>query len=253
MQFIDTHIHIDFPQFNQDREAVIQKAQSAFVGKMINVGCNLKTSQKSIALAEKYPNIWATVGIHPSDVKIYNSQIEKELFELAKNKKVVAIGEIGLDYFYGKDNQEEQKKVLTAQIKIAKEVEKPVVIHTRDAGADLLKILKQEKPQQAVIHCFTETAAFAEEILAMGYMISFTGIITYAKAEELRQVVSKTPLNRIMIETDCPFLAPQKYRGERNEPAFVVEVAQKIAEIKNIGLEEIAEKTTQNAEVFFGI
>lgn len=253
MKFIDTHIHIDFPNFNKDRADVIKKAQEVGVEKMINVGVNLETSQKSIDLAEKYENIWATVGVHPSDVKEYTPQIEQELFELAKHNKVVAIGEIGLDYFYGKETIDLQKEVCIAQIKMAKELNKPLVIHTRDAGDDLLKILKQENPNHVVIHCFTETEDFAKEVLDMGYMISFTGIMTYPKADDLRQVVAQTPLDRIMIETDCPFLAPQKQRGERNEPAFVVEVAKKIAEIKGVVLEEIAEVTTMNAERFFGI
>lgn len=253
MNFIDTHIHIDFPQFNQDREEVIKRAQKKEVYKMINIGCNLKSSQKSLELAEKYPQIWATVGVHPSDVNEYDLKTAEKVYQLAQKDKVVAIGEIGLDYFYGKNNIEQQKEALISQINIGKELEKPLIIHTRDAGDDLLQILKQENPKNVVIHCFTESLSFAKIILEMGYLISFTGIITYAKAEAIRRVVKETPLEKIMLETDCPFLAPQAHRGQRNEPAFVIEVGKKIAEIKEMPLEKVAEVTTKNAEKFFGI
>lgn len=254
MKLIDTHAHLDFPQFNEDREETIQKAKETGVEKIINIGCNLERSQQSVDLAEKYENIWASVGLHPSDVDDHvETRLIASLHDLAKHKKVVAIGEIGLDYFHKSGDIKVQKKAFLEQIKIAQELNKPLVIHTRKAGEDLLKILKHEKPQNAVIHCFTETQEFADEVLAMGYYLSFTGIITYPKADDIRKVVANTPLDRIMLETDCPFLAPQAFRGDRNEPAFVLEVAKKVAEIKGISLEEVAEVTTRNAEMFFGI
>ena len=253
LNFIDTHVHLDFPQFQKDREEVIERAQDAGVFKMIDIGCNLQSSQNAINLTKKYENIFATVGVHPSDIQEYDDKVEKQIFELAKQEKVVAIGEVGLDYFHGDKDIEKQKQVFVSQINLAKEFAKPLVIHTREAGEDLLNILKKEKPLQAVIHCFTENLEFAEEVLAFDYMISFTGIITYPSAEDVCKVVAKIPLKRIMIETDCPFLAPQKYRGKRNEPSFVVEVARKIAEIKDLSFEEVVKTTTKNAEIFFKI
>jgi len=251
--FIDTHAHLDFSHFKDDLNVVIQNAKDVGIEKIINIGCNLKRSQRSIELAEKYKNLWATVGVHPSDVKDCDDKILEKIYENAKHKKVVAIGEIGLDYFHGVDDKAKQKNTLIVQIKIARELHKPIVIHTREAGRDVLDILNQEKAEQIVIHCFSETQEFAEEALKRGYMLSFTGILTYPKADKVREVVAKTPLERIMIETDCPFLGPQVYRGKRNEPAYVVEVAKKIAEIKEIDLDEVAKITTQNAEIFFGI
>ena len=253
MKFIDTHAHLDFPQFKKDLEETITKAKENNVAKIINIGCSLERSQKALKIAENHKNIWASVGVHPSDIKDFNDDVLKEIYELAKKDKVVAIGEVGLDYFRGNDDKEKQKKAFIAQIKIAQKLDKPLIIHTREAGKDLLEILNQEKHNKIVINCFSETQEFADKALNRGYMLSFTGIITYPKADEVRQVVANTPLERIMIETDCPFLAPQAYRGNRNEPAYVVEVAKKIAEIKEIDLDKTAEITTRNAERFFGI
>lgn len=253
-KLIDTHAHLDFPQFDGERQKVVEQAKNANVAKIINIGCNLKTSQKAIDLAENYKNIWASVGLHPSDANdCLKKDFFKSLHKLAKQKKVIAIGEIGLDYFHKNGEIETQKKAFIEQIKIAEDLKKPLIIHTREAGKDLLEILKKEKPTNAVIHCFSETQEFAETVLEMGYFLSFTGIVTYPKTEKLHQVIANTPLNRIMLETDCPFLAPQKFRGKRNEPAFVVEIAKKIAEIKQISLEEISQITTKNAELFFKI
>ena len=251
--FIDTHAHLDFSQFENDLNNVLNNAKKNKVEKIINIGCNLERSQKTLDLANKFENIWAAVGVHPSDVKDCDNSVLKEIYELAKAQKVVAVGEVGLDYFHPDYDKEKQKEVFIAQIKIAQELNKPLVVHTREAGKDVLEILNKEKHDKVVIHCFSENQEFAEEALKRGYMLSFTGIITYSKADEIRQVVAKTSLERIMIETDCPFLAPQKYRGNRNEPAYVVEVAKKIAEIKEIGLDEVAKVTTENAESFFRI
>lgn len=251
--FIDTHAHLDFSQFENDLDNVLNNAKKNKVEKIINIGCNLERSQKTLDLANKFENIWAAVGVHPSDVQDFNDSVLKEIYELAKAQKVVAVGEVGLDYFHPDYDKEKQKEAFIAQIKIAQELNKPLVVHTREAGKDVLEILNKEKHAKVVIHCFSETQEFAEEALKRGYMLSFTGIITYPKADEVRQVVANTPLDRIMIETDCPFLAPQKYRGNRNEPAYVVEVAKKIAEIKEIGLDEVARVTTKNAERFFRI
>ncbi len=253
MKFIDTHAHLDFPEFKNDLDQVIETAFEKGVEKIINIGCSLERSKKSLEIAEKHKNVWASVGVHPSDVENFDIKTLEEIYLFAKYKKVVAIGEVGLDYFHKNAESDVQKKVFIEQMKIANELSKPVVVHTREAGSDMLEVLRKERPKNAVIHCFSETQDFADEVLAMGYFLSFTGIITYPKAEEIRQVVANTPLERIMLETDCPFLAPQAFRGERNEPAYVVEIAKKIAEIKEVGLDEVARVTTENAEIFFGV
>ena len=253
MNFTDTHAHLDFPQFKNDLQKTVLNAYAKGVQKIINIGCDLQRAQKSIEIAERFENVWATVGIHPSDIDFkLETRLIASLHKMATHPKVVGVGEIGLDYFHCK-NKEAQKDALIAQIKIAREVDKPIVIHTREAGKDVLEILKQENAKKVVIHCFTENQEFAEEALKRGYLLSFTGIITYPKSEDLRKVVANVPLESMMIETDCPFLAPQAFRGQRNEPAFVIEIAKKIAEIKGVDLEKVAEITTKNAERFFGI
>jgi TatD DNase family protein len=256
---IDTHAHLNFPEFN-DTEEVIQRASEAGVDKIINVGSDLENSKRAIELASKYPKLYATVGIHPSDGEKTNlgSDFTCELKKIAQDKKVVAIGESGLDYSRLSENvvsdKEYQKKLFTSHIEVALELNFPIIIHSRDADDDILGILSKYKGQiKGVMHCFTGNWDFAKKVLDLGLLISFTGIITFPNAASLREVVEKIPFDKFMVETDSPLLAPQSHRGERNEPAFVVEVAKKIAEIKKIGLLEIEKATTQNAEAFFNL
>ncbi len=248
---IDTHAHLNFKEFDKDRPQVIERAFEGGVEKIINVGTNLNSSKDSITLAEKYENIYAGVSLHPINV-------EKEKFDekiwlgLAKHQKVVAIGETGLDFHHSSD-REKQKEVFEKLIKIACRVRKPLIIHSREADQEVLDILSHSElpSQRGVIHCFGRDYAIAKKFLDLGFLISYTGNITYNK--ERASSVLKVPLDKIMVETDCPFMAPVPFRGKRNEPLYVKYVAQKIAEIKNLTLEELAEKTTQNAKELFGL
>ena len=255
---IDSHAHLDFKEFDKDRAEVIQRAFANGVKKIINVGCNLERSKASIELAEKYRNIFASVGCHPHDVDIAElSIVNRELRKLTKSDKVVAIGECGLDYFRleNEKDKENQQKLFRTQIKLAKEMNLPLIIHCRDAYDDLLDILQSfdlsEKP--GVAHCFLGNLSEAERLLDLGFYISFTGVITFPKAEKTLEVVKKISLDRILIETDCPYLAPVPKRGDRNEPVYVRYVAEKIAEVRDIDIEKVEKATANNTMRLFGI
>jgi len=250
---IDTHAHIEMKEFDLDREEVIKRAKEAGVGYLISVGANLSGSRKAVELSERYENVYASVGIHPHDVKDIDETTITALRELAKSKKVVAIGEIGLDYFKEWSPKELQVTRFRELLSLAKELNKPVIIHDRDAHEDTLRILKEEGVKKGVVHCFSGDAEFAKEILRLGFYISFTGVITFPKAEDARKVVEQVPIERMLVETDCPYLAPVPHRGKRNEPAFVREVAKTIAEVKGLSLEDVARITTLNVKELFGI
>ena len=258
--FIDTHAHLDFKEFDSDQDKVIKRAFNSGIEKIINIGCNLERSINSINLAKKYKNIYATVGIHPRDVVNYQlSEAEDELRKLAQQEKVVAVGECGLDYFrMDKENKKEnikrQKDFFVRQIKIAREFKLPLIIHCRDAYTDLLEILKEHYTDsyKGVTHCFSASFKYAKEFLDLGFLISFTGNITYTKkGDSILETVNKVPLEKIMVETDSPYLAPVPHRGERNEPAYLRYIAEEIAKIKKLSFEEIAKQTTQNAIELF--
>lgn len=255
MKLIDTHAHLDFPQFENDIDEVVENAKKAGVYKIVNIGCSAERAKKAIKIAEKYDNIFATVGLHPSDLKEENFEKEfAEIEKLSTHPKVVAIGECGFDFFR-KDKSEYplQKKILQMQINLAKKNKLPVVIHLRDCKKKALEFLKENHNFKFVVHCFSEDVNFANEIINLGGMISFTGIVTFPNSQQVQEVVKNVSLEKIMIETDAPFLAPQKNRGQRCEPACVLDIAQKIAELKDISIEEVAKITTKNAEEFFGI
>lgn len=259
---IDTHAHLDFKEFDPDRDEVIRRAYAGGVEKIINVGCNLERSRDSIELARKYKNIYASIGVHPHDVGKYKKErMKDELEKLIQSNKVVAIGECGLDYYRleKEEDKEKQKEFFKIQLEIAYNKGVPLIIHCRDAFNDLLEILKDSKfknpnSKQGVTHCFSGNRQIARQFLELGFLISFTGSITYTKPEgELLKVVKEVPLEKIMIETDCPYLAPVPHRGERNEPLYVKYIAEKIAEVKGIDLEEVKRKTTENAKWLFGL
>jgi TatD DNase family protein len=259
---IDTHAHLDDEKFNMDRAEVIERAFASGVKKIINVGAGLGSSRRSVALAGKHANIFAVVGLHPH---YFNEYAERsfdkieEFKELARQKKVVAIGEIGLDYYGHLEDliteaqKENQKKGFILQIELARELQLPVIIHCRDAYVDTLEVIKNYPEVKFVFHCYGGSLSFTEKLLQMENIhFSFAGNITYAKPDsEILSVVKIIPLERIMLETDCPYLTPVPHRGKRNEPAFVNFVAEKIAEIKNLTVDEISEITTQNALDFF--
>jgi len=253
MQLIDTHAHLDFESYDKDREEVIQSAKEAGVFKIINIGSSLDGCKKGIELASKYEEVYATVGIHPEAA----DELTDETLELFKksiaNKKVMAIGEIGLDYYVEKFSPELQKEVFIKQLDLATKNNMPVILHMRNSFEDMLEILEKYDwhKNNGVVHCYSSSYKKVKRILEMGLYISFTGIITYDQGTQ--KAASEVPLERMMLETDSPFLAPEPYRGGRAEPKYVLEVAKKIAEIKEESLENVVKITTQNALNFFNI
>ncbi|MCM8795558.1 MAG: TatD family hydrolase [Candidatus Omnitrophica bacterium] len=251
--FIDTHCHLDFPEFDSDRNEVIQRAKAQGIDYIINVGSSLEGSRKSIALAKEYAFIYAAAGIHPHEADNVTAETEADLRNFVQEDKVVAIGEIGLDYFKHYAKVENQKRLFVSLLGLARDLGLPVIIHCRDAQTDILKILKATRPQKVVVHCFSGEEGFLRECLDLGFFISYTGNITYKKADKLRILMKLTPLEHMMLETDAPFLAPEGWRGKRNEPLFVKLIAEEISRIKGISVEEVARVTAQNAKDFFNL
>ncbi|MFA4843098.1 MAG: TatD family hydrolase [Candidatus Omnitrophota bacterium] len=251
--FIDTHCHLDFPEFNPDRDEVIRRAEEAGITSIVNIGSSLEGSRESLALARKYKLIFAAVGIHPHEADVAQDEAVSDLRTFAREDKVVAIGEIGLDYFKNYSDPKNQRALFIKLLNLAKELDLPVVIHSRSAQGDTLKILKEENIAKAVMHCFSADEVFLKSCLDLGFFISFTCNVTYKKAENLRELVKVTPLERLMLETDAPFLAPLGLRGRRNEPLYVKALAEEVARIKGIDTEEVARITTENAESFFSL
>ncbi len=252
-RFIDTHCHLDFPDFNLDREDVIKRAKEEGLEYIINIGSSLRGSGDAVAFAQKYDCIYATVGLHPHEADSFNNEIKSQLISLAKNNKVVAIGEIGLDYFKSYSRPDNQKVLFTELLRVAGDLGLPVVIHNRQAEAETIKILKETRPVGAVVHCFSGDERFLKVCLDLGFFISFTCNITYRKADNLRNLVKITPLEKLFLETDAPFLPPEGFRGKRNDPWQVKLLAQEIARIKQISIEEVAATTTTNAIDFFNL
>ena len=249
MALIDTHAHLDFPKFNKDRLEVIANSWDKGLTYIVNVGADLLSSRRSIVLAEEYPFIFATVGIHPHDASDLDEDALKELKKMASHEKVLAIGEIGLDYHYDNSPRDIQQEAFRKQLQLAKNLKLPIAIHSREADEDTLKILKEEYPgiKGGIMHCFASNLAIAKECLDLGLYLAFGGVITFKNAKELRDVVKEVPLNRILLETDSPYLTPEPFRGQRNEPSHVRFIAEKIAKIKEIDLIEVVETTTANA------
>jgi len=257
IMFIDTHAHLDFDEYTQDRTAVIERAFEAGVEYVINIGINCETSEKSIALSRDYANIYATVGIHPHEAATEKTEEHFiRIRSLLKNDTVVALGEIGLDYFRDISPREDQQFVLRHFLQLYKETGLPLILHARDSYDDLFKILESElaqRPIRGVMHCFSGDKHALKKALHLGLFISFTGPVTYKKNDDLRELVALVPDERLLLETDCPYLSPQTRRGKRNEPAYMIETAQRIAEIRNISTKDIARITTYNSKVLFGI
>ena len=254
---IDTHCHIYGAEFDADRDAVIRRAQAAGVTKMVVVGTDLPSSRQCVALAEKYPFLFATVGLHPHDSHLFSDAVFSELAQLCGHPRVVGIGETGLDYYYGHSTPADQRRAFLAQIALAKQAGLPLVIHTREAWEETFSILHQEGMDRharevgAVFHCFTGDRAIAERAIAIGFYLSFSGIVTFPKSVTLQEAAACADLERLLIETDSPYLAPQGFRGKRNEPAYVRAVAEKMASLHAVTPEEMALRTTRNAERLF--
>jgi len=255
MELVDTHAHLDFPRFDKDRKEVIKRAIDGGVKIIVNIGSSMTSSRNSVELSRRYNEIYSVVGIHPHNADSFNLNVSKKLKSLSENKKVVAIGEIGLDFHYDNSPREKQKQAFRAQLRLAKSLDLPVVIHTRDADEETLEILKEENADKigGIMHCFASDKKMAREILDLGFYIAFGGLITFKNLNNLREVVKEVPINKILVETDAPYLTPDPYRGKRNEPLYVKYVAEKIAEIKGLSKEEIAKKTTQNAKKVYNI
>jgi TatD DNase family protein len=258
MELIDSHAHIDFPQFAEDRDAMLQRAREAGVQALLAIGTGPGPEKLDAALpyAEQHDWIYASIGIHPHEAKQATPQHFDQLAGLAQHPKVIAWGEIGLDYFYDHSPRGVQAEVFRTQMDLAHAAKLPIIIHCRDAWDDCLALIEQHWQPTGlggILHCFTGTLDHAKRGLDMGFLISFAGNSTYPKAQTIRDVAKELPLNRILIETDAPFLAPQLYRGKRNEPAYVAEVAKTLATVRNLPAEELAATTASNFRRFFGI
>ena len=252
---IDTHAHLDMPEFDKDRDEVVKRAQEGGIDYIITVGIDLDSCRSAMQLADEFAFVYAIVGIHPHNAKDVDEKSYDLLREYARHEKVRALGEMGLDFFRNHSPREVQLKRFREQVALAREVHLPAVIHDRDAHRETLAILKEEKASDVggVIHCFSGDYAMASACMVMGFYISIPGTITFNKAQTLQEVVRRIPLERVLIETDCPFLAPVPFRGKRNEPAYVQYVARAIAEIKKLSFESVAAITSENARSVFGI
>ena len=258
MKFFDSHAHLDDDKFKEDREEIIEKIYKDGIEKFVSAGYSLEGSKKAIELSKKYEFIYATCGISPNDIPQTEEELWKMLEEinhLAKqNQKVVAIGEIGLDYYWNTENKELQKKAFVEQIKIANELELPIVIHTREAVMDTLEILKQnEVYKKGVFHCCSLNRELIKEGLKLGFYISFAGPVTFKNSKNANEVIGMVPADKILIETDSPYLSPEPLRGRRNDPRNVKFIAKKVADVKELTLEEVANITYQNAKKIFNI
>lgn len=251
----DTHVHLNAEQFSDDLQEVIDRAISEGVSNMVVVGFDQITIKKAIELAEKYDFIYASVGWHPVDAIDMTEEHLNWLRELASHPKVVALGEMGLDYYWDKSPKEIQKEVFRKQIRLAKEVKLPIIIHNRDATADIVEILKEEQAGEVggIMHCYSGSVETALECIGMNFYISLGGPVTFKNAKKPKEVAESIPMEHLLIETDCPYLTPHPYRGKRNEPAYVKLVAEEIASLKGLSLEEVAEATSTNAKKVFGI
>lgn len=294
---IDSHCHIDGEQFDADRDEIVQRARLAGVAAMLNVGTGDPRTddfRRAVAVAERYENVFASVGVHPHDAKLYDDKAEEHLISLVRSsEKVIAWGEIGLDYYYDHSPRDVQREVFRRQIRTARELKLPIIVHSRDADDETVEILTEEFDRSVdtpvhmsvastrtdltdsenvigvedlggrtadadksvrapgIMHCFGGTPKMAEDLMAIGFLISFAGNVTFKKAENLREAARVVPLDRLLVETDCPFLTPVPFRGKRNEPAFVVHTAKFLAEFYGIEFERLAEQTTQNFVDFF--
>ena len=246
---IDSHAHLEMPEFKKDLEAVIQRAKASRVEYIFTVGTEKKDWKRAVEIADSHPSIYAILGVHPHNAKEIDDQTYPTLRGLCRNGKVKAYGEIGLDFFRNLSPRDIQLKRFREQIGLAKELDLPIVIHDREAHRETLEILKSEKAEESggIIHCFSGDHEMAKACLDMGFYISIPGSITFKNAEGLREIVERIPLESLLVETDAPFLTPEPFRGKRNEPSYVRYTAQKVAEIKKVSFEKVAEITTENA------
>jgi len=246
---VDSHCHLDFPDFASELDAVIERARQAGIGRIVTISTRVKKHAQVLAIAEKFTDVFCSVGTHPHNAQDETDITAQDLIERAKHPKIVAIGEAGLDYHYDNSPRAAQEKSFRRHIAAARETRLPLVIHSRDCDADIARILEEETGQgafPAVLHCFTGGRDFAFKAMDLGLSISFTGILTFKRSDDLRAIAKELPGERILVETDAPYLAPLPYRGKRNEPAYVAETAKVLAEMRGVSFEAIAEQTTEN-------
>ncbi|MBN8204111.1 MULTISPECIES: TatD family hydrolase [Bacillaceae] len=253
--FFDTHAHLNAEQYNEDLQEVIDRALDEGISNIVVVGFDRPTIEKAMELTEKYDFIYASVGWHPVDAIDMTEDDLQWIEELSSHPKVVALGEMGLDYYWDKSPKDIQQEVFRKQIRLAKKVKLPIVIHNRDATADIVEILKEEGAGEVggIMHCFSGSPEIAKECVDMNFFISLGGPVTFKNAKKPKEVADVIPLEKLLIETDCPYLTPHPFRGKRNEPSYVKLVAEQIAEIKGLSVEEVAQATTENAKKLFGI
>ncbi|MFM9862645.1 MAG: TatD family hydrolase [Micropepsaceae bacterium] len=246
---VDSHCHLDFPDFGPELDAVVQRARAAGVGTMLTIGTRLSAFEGVRAIAERYEDIWCSVGVHPHEAAVEPLNEANALIERAAHPRVIGIGEAGLDYFYEHSPRDDQIRNFRAHIAASRETQLPLIVHARDADHDLCEILSEEHGRGAfpgLIHCFSSTAKLAKTALDIGFYISISGIVTFKKADELRSIVATVPLERLLVETDAPYLAPMPHRGKRNEPAFVKNTADVVARLKGVDAERLEQVTTDN-------
>ena len=244
----DTHAHLNDPAFDEDREELILGLKDKGVEFVMNAGCSLRSSYDCIALAEKYPFIYASVGTHPDAADEVNEGVLEEYKKMAQHPKVLAIGEIGADYYYETIPREIQLKAFRMQMELARELRMPVIIHEREAHDDGMRIVKEFKDVTGVFHCYSGSAEMARQLVNMGWYIGFTGVLTFKNARKAVETAQRIPLDRIVLETDCPFMAPDPFRGKRNDPGYLYRMAEKLAELRDISVEEVHTITMENAK-----
>ena len=251
MKLVDSHCHVNDDKFSEDREEVFKRIENELEF-IVNIGNDLPTSEETVKYSERYPFVYAVVGVHPTDISTYNDEVEKRLEELSKYEKTVAIGEIGLDYYWMEDEKEVQIDGFRRQMKLAEKVNLPVVIHSRDAMEDTLKVLNEFPNVKGVFHCYPGSFESAMNV-PKDYVFGIGGVLTFKNARKTVEFIEKIDLSRVVIETDSPYLTPVPFRGKRNEPIYVKYIAKKIAEIKNIPVEEVIKITTENAKRIYNI
>ena len=250
----DTHAHYDDEQFDGDRDELLKSMPDLGVGTIVDVSATYESCEKGLALAGKYPHVYAAIGVHPDEVGELNEDKIQHMKELCRNKKVVAVGEIGLDYYWDNESHEIQQKWFIRQLELAGEVKKPVIIHSREAAADTMYIMKNyAQGLGGVIHCYSYSREMAEEYVKMGFYIGIGGVVTFKNAKKLKDVAAAIPIEKIVLETDCPYMAPEPYRGKRNQSSYIRYVAEKIAELKAMSQEEVIAVTEKNARDLYGI
>ena len=249
----DTHAHLNDPAFDADREELMAGLAAKGIGLVMNAGCSLQSSRDIIAMAERYPWLYASVGSHPDSADEVNEQVIEEYRKLCRHEKVKAIGEIGLDYYYEDIPRDIQKQAFRMQMELAKEVDLPVIIHEREAHDDGMRIVKEFPGVTGVFHCYSGSAEMARQLVDMGWYIGFTGVLTFKNARKAVETAASIPLDRIVLETDCPFMAPEPFRGKRNDPGYLPKMAEKLAEIRGVSVEEAIASTTENAKRLYRI